>query len=72
MLHAPITPNPLTTRARLAAQTRWHPGEPETLAASTEHRATAAEAYIRKLVASSPPLTDAQRDRLASLLRRVA
>ena len=63
------TPLVNTSRARLAGLSRHHPDNPEILARARRDLAAAnAEAYIRRLVQSAPPLTDAQRTRLAGLL----
>ncbi len=57
-------------RARLAVTTRHHGADaPQTQEARRDLRASRAEDYIRDLVASAPPLTTAQRDRLVVLLR---
>jgi hypothetical protein len=45
------------------------PADPATVEARRELKATVAEDYIRELVDQAPPLTPAQRDKLASLLR---
>ncbi len=65
------SPNPQTrsTVARIAASARWGNTSPEL---DTERREYAAErlaAYIQKIVDAAPPLTHAQRDRLALLLK---
>ncbi len=58
------------SRARLAATVRHHSDDVAAVtAARQEHKATAAERYIRRLVDEAPPLTAEQRDRLALLLR---
>jgi hypothetical protein len=57
-------------RARVASLTRSRaPDDPDLLAARRNLRAARAEDYVRKLVASAPPLSFEQRDRLAVLLR---
>ena len=65
-----------TARANLAsaeAAARRHPGDPAARARvdqlRAEYRALALEDHIRKVVDAAPPLTAAQRDRLALLLR---
>jgi hypothetical protein len=65
----PVSPDVRRLRARVAAHSRHHPDQPE-LADSARHdlRVAAAEQYVRDLVDSWPPLTDAQRGRLAALL----
>lgn len=56
------------TRSRVAVATRL--GTPSDVTEARRAHATAKLAdYIRKTVDEAPPLTDAQRDRLASLLR---
>lgn len=55
------------TSSRLAVATRTR--DPEQIAeARREHVAAQIEAYIERVVAEAPPLTDAQRSRLATLL----
>lgn len=61
-------------RARVAALSRSRPTSDPTLIEArerlrSERRVALADEYIAKLVADAPPLTDAQRDRLALLLR---
>lgn len=57
-------------RARVASLCRSRtPDDPDLLDARRDLRAARAEDYIEKLVAGAPPLTAAQRDRLALLLR---
>jgi hypothetical protein len=57
-------------RGAVAVNTRHHgPDDARTLDARRELRAARAEDYIRKLVESAPPLTEAQRSRLAAMLR---
>ena len=65
----PLTQEGRRLRARAAAVTRHHPDQPE-LAADDRRalKADAAERYVRDLVATWPPLSDAQRGRLAALL----
>ena len=55
-------------RARLAATKKHHPDADVSLI-RRDLRAARAEDYIRKLVATAPPLTASQRDVLAVLLR---
>lgn len=56
-------------RARVArlSQTR-EPDDPALVEARADLRAARCEDYLRRLVESAPPLTDAQRNRLAVLL----
>ncbi len=57
-------------RAVVAAIARHRPNDTQALEeARLALRAVRAEDYIRKLVETAPPLSDAQRDRLALLLR---
>ena len=59
-----------TTRARVAALTRHHPdGSPELSEAKRDHATEALASYVAKVVAQAPPLSPAQRDRIAVLLR---
>jgi hypothetical protein len=61
-------------RARVAALERGvrrgvRPADdPELVAARRELRGLSAEAYVRRLVAEAPPLSDAQKLRLTALL----
>jgi hypothetical protein len=59
---ARMTPEQRHQRARVAALARHHPEVRRDLRVATT------EQYIRDLVDSWPPLTDAQRGRLAALL----
>ncbi len=45
------------------------PDDPELLAARLNLRAERLAAHVEKIVAEAPPLTSAQRDRIAALLR---
>lgn len=56
-------------RARLAALIRDHPEDHDAIAvARRDLRAARAEAYVRELVDTFPPLTEAQRAKLALIL----
>ncbi len=59
--------------ATAAAEAKRRPHDPAAAARVEElrrkYRAVAAEEYVRALVDSAPSLTDAQRERLAMLLR---
>lgn len=56
-------------RARHAALSRRRsPDDPDVLDARRDLRAARLEDYIRRVVDQAPPLTDAQRARLAELL----
>ena len=60
----------LSKRGRLNALQRYRPADdPEVLDAARDLRVARAEQYVRELVDAAPPLTDAQRDRLARILR---
>jgi hypothetical protein len=61
--YAPL-PGPLRSSGGPRAASAGHSGS------DSEPRITSLDAYIRDLVASAPPLTPAQRDRLALLFRR--
>lgn len=57
-------------RARLAALTRHRPpSDPAVIDAGRDLAAANLATYIARVVASAPPLTPEQRDRLARLLR---
>ncbi len=59
-----------TTRARVAALTKHHPdGSPTLTGARRDHAAEKLADYVAKVVAQAPPLSPAQRDRIAVLLR---
>jgi hypothetical protein len=59
-----------SARARHNVLLRYRSADdPVVVEARRDLRAVRAEAYIKKLVDDAPPLTDAQRDRLALLLR---
>lgn len=56
--------------ARVAVSTRFKGAtHPDTLAARQAHAAAAIEDEIQRRLAVAPPLTEAQVDRLAALLR---
>lgn len=60
----------LAARNRLGAVVRHHPNDPERVSAARADLAAAKlEEYIARVVATAPPLTVEQRDRLAVLLR---
>lgn len=57
-------------RARVASLSRSRtPDDPDLIAARENLKAERLEVYIAKVVAAAPPLSPAQRDRLALLLR---
>ena len=59
-------------RARVAGLSRDRlPDDPDLLDAKAELKAAVLAEHIRKVVASAPPFTAAQRDRLAALLAPV-
>jgi hypothetical protein len=65
-----ISERRLTARGRRAANARHHPDRTDLIeAGQAELAELALEAHIRKVVDGSPPLSAAQRDRLAALLR---
>ena len=64
-----MSPEIRRLRARVAQAARYHPHQPEL--ADDDRRALkakVAEQYVRNLVDTWPPLTDAQKGRLATLL----
>lgn len=64
-----MSPEIRRLRARVAQAARYHPDQPEL--ADDDRRALkakVAEQYVRNLVDTWPPLTDAQKGRLATLL----
>lgn len=57
-------------RGRVASLTRSRAADdPELIEARTNLAAEKLAAYVSAVVAEAPPLTDAQRDRIAALLR---
>jgi len=57
-------------RARIASLTRSRQADdPELVAARQNLKALTLEEHVRRAVAEAPPLTAAQRDRIAALLR---
>lgn len=63
-------PSVARQRGRVAGLSRSRPADdPEFIAARQELAAANIAAYVEKVVASAPPLTDEQRDRLTNLLR---
>lgn len=64
--------NPLKYRAQVAALTRSRtPDDPEFITARRDLAAANIEQYVARIVETAPPLTSAQRDRIASLLAPV-
>ncbi len=64
-----MTPAEKTERARVAALRRHRPNDPKTHELTAAFKAERLAQHIRRVVDSAPPLTPAQRDRLAVLLR---
>jgi hypothetical protein len=64
-----MTPDERSTRARLAANRRHHPDDPETERLAADFKADRLAAYIRRVVDEAPLLSPEQRSRLAVLLR---
>jgi hypothetical protein len=59
----------LTARQKLGGTIRLNPNDPEKIASARRDLAAAKIAdYIERTVASAPPLTDDQRNRIAALL----
>lgn len=57
-------------RARIASLSRSRtPDDPDLIEARRNLRAARLEDHVQKVVAGAPPLTQAQRDRIAGLLR---
>ena len=62
-----------SARARHNSLKRYRPdNDPVVVTARRELRAAMLAEHIKRTVAEAPPLTDAQRDRLAALLRAPA
>ena len=62
----------LRERGRVASLTRSRPADdPELIEARANLAAEKLAEYVARVVAEAPPLTDAQRDRIAALLRPV-
>ena len=60
----------LALRGRVASLSRSRPAtDPDLVNARRDLAAAKLDAYIQKVVAEAPPLTDEQRDRIAALLR---
>lgn len=59
-----------TERARVAGLSRdRHPSDPDLLEARANLKAARLEDYVARVIASAPPLTNEQRERIAALLR---
>lgn len=64
-----LSPAGRNLRAKRAILTRHRgPDAPETIQAERDYRAEVLAEHVRKVVDSFPPLTAAQRDRIAALL----
>ncbi|MFF5862646.1 hypothetical protein [Micrococcus luteus] len=60
----------LALRGRVASLSRSRPAtDPDLINARRDLAAAKLDAYVKKVVAEAPPLTNAQRDRIAALLR---
>ena len=60
----------LALRGRVASLSRSRPAtDPDLIDARRDLAAAKLDAYVKKVVAEAPPLTGAQRDRIAALLR---
>ena len=68
-LRGPMTPAEKTDRARVAAMRRHRPNDPKTDELAAEFKADRLAQHIRRVVDSAPPLSQAQKDRLAVLLQ---
>jgi len=64
-----MTPAEKIDRARVAAMRRHRPNDPKTDELAASFKADRLAQHISRVVDSAPPLTAAQRDRLAMLLR---
>ena len=64
-----MTPAEKTDRARVAALRRHRPNDPKTHELAAAFKADRLAQHIRNVVDSAPPLTKAQLERLAVLLR---
>ena len=65
----PVNNQQLKVRARIAALTRHHPDDQQTIDLARDFKAERLAEYIERVVDAAPPLTQAQRDNLAILLR---
>lgn len=66
-----MTPAERTTRARIAAGRRHHPDDEQTDVLAAAFKTDRLAQYIQQTVDAAPPLSDAQRARLAAVLRPV-
>jgi ribosomal protein L4 len=64
-----MTPAEKTDRARVAALRRHRPNDPKTHELAAKFKAERLAQHISRVVDSAPPLSQAQKDRLAVLLR---
>ena len=65
----PMSSEQRKTRARIAALKRHNPNDPKTVNLARDFKAERLSQYIQRVVDAAPPLTQAQRDQLAILLR---
>lgn len=66
-----MTPAERSARASIAARRRHHPDDEQTDVLAAEFKTDRLAQYIQKTVDAAPPLSDAQRERLAAVLRPV-
>ena len=67
---SPLTPDTRAKIARASVLTRYHdPSDDVVMNARRDAAAARVEDYVTRIVSEAPPLTDAQRDRIAALLR---
>jgi len=64
-----MTPAEKTERARVAAMRRHRPNDPKTDELAASFKADRLAQHIRRVVDAAPPLSQAQKDRLAVLLQ---
>ncbi len=67
-----MTPDERSARARLAAAKRHHPDDDKTHKLAAQYKTERLAKHIERLLATAPPLSQDQRDRLAVLLRGAA
>lgn len=69
----PTSDPAVSARQRLNVLRRWRTDDdPAVLEAERDHAAESIAAHVARVVAQAPPLTPAQRDRIAALLRPTA
>lgn len=69
MPSAPFSAESRRLRSRVGNLAKVDPAHPQLPTARRDLRAARLADYVAEVVAQAPPLTDAQRDRIASLLR---